>query len=94
MELKIMPTKIEHIQRRLHRFGWSARDKKIITLSGNRLWLIFGKWRNQSFTVQGRTQTEAWESAWQLTRQIQSSYLDSPEILPFPRNYALYNRAG
>jgi hypothetical protein len=89
-----MATKAEQIRRRLHRFGWSARDKKIITLGGDKLWLIFGKWKNQSFTVQGHTQTEAWESAWQLTRQIRGRISDPPNILPFCRNLVPCNRAG
>jgi len=89
-----MTTKIDLIRRRLNRFGWTTCDSKIITLGGNKLWLIFGKRHNQSFTVQSHTQREAWESAWHLTRQIQKTTITPPRILPFPQSLVLYNRAG
>lgn len=89
-----MTPRIDHIQKRLNRFGWSASDKKIITLDGGILWLISVKRNNQSFSVQGHTQKEAWVSAWDLAWQIQRTFEKRPMILPFCRSLAAYNRAG
>jgi hypothetical protein len=89
-----MTTKINQIRKRIYRFGWLARDKNLLTLGGDTLWLVSVKQDHQSFSVRGHTRMAAWKSAWDLIEQIHKPSMKSPMVIPFPVSLDLYRRAG
>jgi hypothetical protein len=89
-----MTTRIGRIRSRLRHFGWSASERKLTTLGHGKLWLISVRRNHQVFSAQGRTSSEAWESAWDLACQIQRNLMKPPRVLPFSRGSAALSRAG
>jgi hypothetical protein len=78
-----MASTIDTIRSQLRRHGWSAGDAAFITLDGQRMCLVFCRRGNQSFSVQGATRSQAWQSAARLARHLRGSDDDPPTILPF-----------
>jgi hypothetical protein len=88
-----MASKIEFIRKTLARLGWRPEAKEIDTLSGQTLWVVFCKRKGHSFSVQGPTQSDAWESAIGLVDRFQKKRPESRMILPSPTEATVLNKA-
>jgi hypothetical protein len=88
-----MATKIDFIRKTLFRLGWRPEEKEIGTLAGTTLWVVFCKHEGRSFSVQGDTQNDAWESALGLVGQFRKNKSEPRMILPFPSELPSYHKA-
>ena len=82
------------IRKKLCGLGWRPRERQIETLSGEQVWVVFSHQRSRSFSIQGYSQQEAWESAWQLVGDKQHVPDEPRMILPFPARVPSYHRAA
>jgi hypothetical protein len=89
-----MDAVINVIRSELYRLGFSPKEKEIATMGGRKIWVVFSNQNNYSFSVQGCSQREAWESARQLVAQMRNGAAEPQMILPFPEVYPSYNRAA
>jgi hypothetical protein len=88
-----MEAAIDHIRKKLNLLGWYPKEREIIGPSSEKIWVVFSNHDNRSFSVQGHTQWDAWESAWQLVNRVQNGFGEPRMILPFP-SYFAKNRAA
>jgi hypothetical protein len=89
----IMDPAIGRIRQKLSRLGWHPKEREMSGVSGEKIWVVFSNHSSHSFSVQGGTQKEAWESAWQLVGQIRAISNKPRMILPFPNSFR-FDRAA
>ena len=79
-----MTNRIEFIRKKLDQLGYSLQERRFTTEDGSTLWVISCRQNKQLFCVEGSTQSEAWDLAWNLKGQIQNNNAEEPSmILPF-----------
>jgi hypothetical protein len=77
--------KINLLRSRLRRFGWSVADAVFETLTGSKIYVVFCKRDNQSFSVKSSRRSDAWQSAGRLCQQYQPTPDPRPVIVRYPR---------
>jgi hypothetical protein len=82
-----MNNSIDSIRNALDQLGCSLQERKLPTENGGTLWMVFCRQDKKLFCVEGSTQREAWELAWNLKGQIKNNNSEEPSmILPFHRS--------
>ena len=80
-----MTNRIDFIRKEFEQLGCSLQERIFTTKDGGKLWVVFCRHDKQLFWVEGDTQREAWNLAWNLKEEIHNNAEEPPMILPFPQ---------